>query len=239
MSRSLWRKIESLERKVDHLTQRPPTLPQDLEEFCTKILRFEPTSYQRRLRETESKRVILRWARQTGKTTALACLCLMHAALHPDRTVLIVAPGLRQSMILGDRIRKLLGQMTRDHRRTIIGQQLQTVFRFRNGSQIIILPNSENQLRGFAAHLIVSSTPWGKNIVFYPLNQDPDYEKHVVTWRDAAREGRYSHEFLQELERERETRPQVFKMEYEARFIEEVDTWLSQDLLAKSCSEEL
>ena len=28
-------------------------------------------------------------------------------------------------------------------------------------------------------------------------------------------------------------------MEYEAQFIEEVNTWLSQDLLAKSCSEEL
>ena len=28
-------------------------------------------------------------------------------------------------------------------------------------------------------------------------------------------------------------------MEYEAEFIEDVDTWLSQDLLAKSCSEEL
>jgi len=270
LSRSIWRKIQSLEKRIDQLTRKAPALPRDPVEFCREILRFEPTSYQTRLLETESKRVVLRWARQTGKTTALACLCIIHAALHPDRTVLIVAPGLRQAMILGDRIRELLSRMTLDYRRSIVSQQRQTIFRFRNGSQIIILPNSENQLRGFATHLIVvdeaaffhndeailrnilppmlattdgalivSSTPWGKNTVFYQLNQDPGYEKHVVTWRDAVNEGRYSEEFLRELEKEREARPQLFKMEYEAQFIEEVDTWLSQDLLAKSCSEAL
>lgn len=87
--------------------------------------------------------------------------------------------------------------------------------------------------------IIVSSTPWGKNTVFYQLNQDPDYEKHIVTWKEAAAEGRYSNEFLEQIKKEREARPQVFKMEYEAEFIEEVDTWLSQDLLAKSCSGEV
>ena len=270
MSRSTWRKIQDLERRIERLTRKPLSLPADPSEFCAEILRFEPTSYQRRLLLTESKRVILRWARQTGKTTALACLCIIHAALSPERTILIVAPGLRQSMILGERIRELLGRMPREHRRGIVSQQMRTIFRFRNGSQITVLPNSENQLRGFTAHLIVideaaffhndeaifrnilppmlattggtlivSSTPWGKNTVFYQLNQDPDYEKHVVTWREAAGEGRYSQEFLNQLEKERETRPQVFKMEYEAEFIEEVDTWLTQDLLAKSCSDEL
>ena len=270
MSRSLWRKIQSLERKIDQLTRQPPPLPQDPAEFCGEVLRFEPTSYQRRLLQTEAKRVVLRWARQTGKTTALACLCIMHASLNPRQMVLILAPGLRQSMILGERIRELLGRMPRQYRKGIVSQQQRTIFRFRNGSQITVLPNSENQLRGFTAHLIlvdeaaffhndeeifrnilppmlattngtliVSSTPWGRNTVFYQLNQDPEYEKHVVTWRDAVKEDRYSPEFLKQLEKEREARPQVFNMEYEAQFVEEVDTWLPQDLLAKSCSEEL
>jgi phage FluMu gp28-like protein len=87
--------------------------------------------------------------------------------------------------------------------------------------------------------LVVSSTPWGRNTVFYQLNQDPEYEKHIVTWRDAAREGRYTPKFLAEIEAEREARPQVFAMEYEAEFAEEADTWLTQDLLAKSCVEDL
>ena len=142
----------------------------------------------------------------------MACLCIHYAALHPKKTILVVAPGLRQSMILGDEIRKLLGHMPGDYRRGIFRKELRTIFRFRNGSQIILLPNSENQLRGFTADLIVvdeaaffrndeeifynilppmlattggslivSSTPWGKNTVFYQLNQDPDYEKHIVT----------------------------------------------------------
>jgi len=194
----------------------------------------------------------------------------MHAALNPGAQALIVAPGLRQSMILGGRVRELLGRMTGETRRGIVSQEQRTVFRFRNGSQITVLPNSENQLRGFTAHLIVvdeaaflhndeailrsilppmlattggrlvvSSTPWGRNTVFYQLNQDPEYEKHVVTWRDADREGRYTAEFLEKLEAERASRPQVFAMEYEAEFAEEADTWLTQDLLAKSCGDEL
>jgi len=87
--------------------------------------------------------------------------------------------------------------------------------------------------------MIVSSTPWGKKTVFYQLNQDPDWKKHWVTWQDAVREGRYSPDFVKELQKIQATQPQVFKMEYEAEFIEDVDTWLSQDLLAKVCSEEL
>jgi hypothetical protein len=56
-------------------------------------------------------------------------------------------------------------------------------------------------------------------------------DKPARTWRDAAWEGRYTGEFLEQLEKEREARSQVFKMEYEAEFAEEVDTWLTQDLL--------
>ena len=87
--------------------------------------------------------------------------------------------------------------------------------------------------------LIVSSTPWGRNTVFYQLNQDPDYEKIVVTWREAAREGRYKPGFLKELEKMKVLRPEKFRMEFEAEFIEDIDSWLTQDLLAKVCSEGL
>lgn len=270
MSTSLRRKLERLERRVDRLTRKPPSLPTDPTEFCASVLQLKLTGYQRRLLESKAKRIILRWARQTGKTTMLACLCIIHAAQNPGAQVLIVAPGLRQSMILGGRVRELLTRMPSGLRQAIVSQQRRTIFRFRNGSQITVLPNSENQLRGFTAHLIVvdeaaffhndepilrsilppmlattggalvvSSTPWGRNTVFYQLNQDPDYEKHVVTWRDAAREGRYTPGFLADIEAERQARPQVFRMEYEAEFVEEADTWLTQDLLAKSCGENL
>ena len=60
-----------------------------------------------------------------------------------------------------------------------------------------------------------------------------------MTWREAAREGRYKPGFLRELEKMKVLRPEKFKMEFEAEFIEDVDSWLTQDLLAKACSEEL
>jgi phage FluMu gp28-like protein len=270
MSRSTRKRVQEIERKIKQLTEKPPALPNDPIEFCEKILGFTPTEYQKRLFQSDSKRIILRWARQSGKTKTIAARGIIQASLHPRSLILVIAPGLRQSLIVGSHVQELLRAMPREHRRSTVRQQLKTKFRFRNGSEILILPNSENQLRGFAAHLIIadeaaffrndevifenvlppmlattggtliaSSTPWGKNTVFYRLNQDPDYEKHVVTWRQAAKEGVYHTGFIDQIEKTRETRPQVYRMEYEAEFIEEIDTWLDQDLLAKSCSEEL
>jgi len=213
--------------------------------------------------------MVVRWARQSGKTTALATLSIIRAATTPGTTVLIISPGLRQSMILGDRIRNLLENLPGEYR-GLLRQRLKTIFRFRNRSTIIILPNSEHQLRGFTADLIVadeaaffhnddaifdsilppmlattdgtlivSSTPWGRNTVYYRLNQDPDYEKHVVTWKEAYDEGVYHPGFLEHIERQREYNPQAYRMEYMAEFAEEADTWLTQDTLAKCCSETL
>ena len=87
---------------------KPPTLPGEPQFFCVELLRFRPTSYQRRLLESDSKRIVVRRARQSGKTTALATLSIIRAVTIPRSTVLIISPGLRQSMILGDRIRGLL-----------------------------------------------------------------------------------------------------------------------------------
>ena len=267
---SLERELRRLRKAIERKRKTRIELPEDPVEFCVKILGFKPTSYQERLLRSSSKRIVLRWARQTGKTFILAARMIWYAAHNPGTLSLIVAPGLRQSMILADKIHELLNRMPRHVRKALVEKALRTVIRFRNGSQIVALPNSEHLLRGYTAHmvvldeaaffrndetifhnilipmlattdgtLIVSSTPWGKRTVFYQLNQDPDYEKIVVTWREAAKEGRYKPGFLRELEKMRILRPEKFKMEFEAEFIEDVDSWLTQDLLAKACSEEL
>ena len=276
IKRTRWKnELERLRRKIQKAVNdsSEAKLPRDPVKFCVEVLGFQPTSYQARLlREVAKgkKRILLRWARQSGKTWILAALIIWFCSLHPNHLALIIAPGLRQSMILSDKIHELLNRVPRKIRRRLIRQQLRTVVRFKNGSQIVALPNSEHLLRGYTAHLIVvdeaaffhndetifmnvlqpmmattdgtmivSSTPWGKKTIFYQLNQDPDWSKHWVTWKEAVREGRYSPEFVKELMKIREQSPQVFKMEYEADFIEDVDTWLSQDLLAKICSEDL
>jgi phage FluMu gp28-like protein len=55
----------------------------------------------------------------------------------------------------------------------------------------------------------------------------------------AVKEGRYSQDFVKDLMKMKELRPQVFKMEYEAEFVEDIDAWLTQDLLAKVVDEAL
>ena len=248
-------------------------LPEDPIEFCRSILHIRPTSYQRRLLRLLAeghRRIVLRWARQTGKTYILAAALIWYCSTHPGFTALIVAPGLRQSLILSDKIHSLLNRMEPSVRRGIVEKALRTIIRFRNQSQIVALPNSEHLLRGYTAHLvicdeaaffhndetifphilmpmmattngimIVSSTPWGRRSVYHQLNQDPDWVLIHVPWTEALKEGVYSREFIREIEKLRETRPQTYKMEYEAEFIEDIDAWLSQDLIAKAIDESL
>ncbi len=177
---------------------------------------------------------------------------------------LIVAPSLRQSMLLSDRVQDLLAHVKPEVRKALVAKQQRTVIRFRNGSRIVALPNSENLLRGFTADTIiadeaaffandeeifrnvltpmlattggsltVSSTPWGKNSVYYELNSDRRFSKHVATWEDALKAGVYKPEAVEEIQALERLRPEKYRMEYLAEFVDDVDSWLSQDLLAK------
>jgi phage FluMu gp28-like protein len=236
--------------------------------FSTFILGIRHTPYQTKFLSSTSKRIVLRWPRQSGKTLSLAAYALWHAATHPRTTTLIVAPSQRQSMILNNVTRSLIDGAPKRIRSALLGRRTRTTMRFRNGSEIVALPNSENLLRGYTAHLIildeaaffqndeeiyqhillpmlattggkmiVSSTPWGKNTQFYRINLDPSWEIHHATWRDARDAGLYRPEWVEEVERTRDTLPLTYRMEYEAEFTEEADTWLTQDALARACGD--
>jgi len=273
--RTRWsREFDSLHRSlINKLGTEAATVPEDPAQFIREYLKFTPTSYQQELLDhiTQGrKRIALRWARQSGKSWILASLLIHHCARNPDHLALIVAPGLRQSMILRDKIHLLLDNIPRHKQRAIIRQRMRTTIKFRNGSQIVALPNSEHLLRGYTANLvicdeaaffhndetifqhiltpmlattdgtmIVSSTPWGQKTVYYQINQDPDWTLVHAPWTRALSDGIYSPEFVKEIEKIRETRPQTYTMEYLAEFIEDIDTWLPQDLLAKACHEAL
>ena len=77
---------------------------------------------------------------------------IWYAATHPRTTSLIVAPGLRQSMIVMDRIHAFLMTMDKQLRRKIVAKMQRTVIWFKEGSQIVALPNNPNLLRGYTAH---------------------------------------------------------------------------------------
>ena len=180
-------------------------------DFAREVMRFNPTPYQVELLKDEGKRIVVIYPRQSGKTTILAVRMIWYAAEHPGTTSLIVAPGMRQSMIVMDRIHSYLMKIPQPLRREILAKMQRTVIWFKNGAQIVALPNAPDQLRGYSASnvtcdesrffredelvfysvlfpmlqttqgtLIASSTPWGKDSVFYKFTQDPTFSKHRV-----------------------------------------------------------
>jgi len=85
--------------------------------------------------------------------------------------------------------------------------------------------------------LIVSSTPWGKDSVFYKMNNDPAFSKHVVTWREAVASGLIKQEFIEEMQRVLPA--ERFQREFEAQFVEDADSYFPQDLITKCIDSEL
>ncbi len=92
----------------------------------------------------------------SGKTTTLAVRMIWYAATHPGTTSLIVAPGHRQSMIVMDRIHRFLLSINKPLRRLIVAKMQRTVIWFREGSQLVALPNSTDRLRGFTASNVLA-----------------------------------------------------------------------------------
>jgi hypothetical protein len=230
--------------------------------FAEIFLKFKPTDYQRKLLDETKKRIIVIWPRQSGKSTTLAARMIWYAATHERTLSLIVAPGLRQSMILMDRIQAFLMGMAKPVRRKLISKMQRTVIWFKKGSQIVALPNSPNLLRGYTAHqvlcdeaaffrddelvffnvlfpmlqttdgtLIVSSTPWGKDSVFYRFAQNPDFSKHKINYEAVINAKLATREFIEEMRRELPS--ERFRREFEAEFVEDEMAYLSQDLITR------
>ena len=264
---SLAERLKRLEKKVVHAKKRVE-VPRDPVEFAKKILNFHPLPYQERLLRDGSKRIAVCMSRQAGKTTTIAVRAIWFASTHPRTLTLIVSPSLRQSMIMMDRVQSFLMAIPRDVRRQLVRKMQRTVIWFRNGSQIVALPNSPNLLRGYTAHmvicdeaaffrddelvfynvlypmlsttdgwLIVSSTPWGKDSVFYKMFHSDDFAKHHVSWRDVVEAGLAKRSFIEEMRRIYP--PERFAREYEGRFVEDARAYFPQDLISQCIDPDL
>lgn len=234
--------------------------------FCREYLKFNPTPYQERLLLDEWKRIYVCWSRQSGKSTTLAARMIQRCAKYPGTLRLIVAPGLRQSMIMMDKIQDFIYTIPKSLRRQLIGKVQRTTIRFKNGSRIVALPNSPNLLRGYSAaevlcdeaaffrdddlifynvlypmlqtadgSLIVSSTPWGKDTVFYKFSVTPEppdgFSKHHITWQDVVDANLAKKSFIDEMRRSMPT--ERFRREFEAEFAEDETAYLPQDLITR------
>jgi phage FluMu gp28-like protein len=79
--------------------------------------------------------------------------------------------------------------------------------------------------------LITSSTPWGKNTVFYKFSQNPDFSKHHITWEDVVDAKLAKKSFIEEMRRSMPT--DRFRREFDAEFTEDETAFLSQDLITR------
>ena len=258
-----------LKRLKEQFEARPKSemtdLPLDPVTFALSLFRFKCNEYQAKLLRDASKRIVVRWSRQSGKTTCIALRAIWFAIMHPKTLTLIVAPSLRQSMIMSDRIQDFLASLSKDQHMQMIEKLQRATVRFKNGSRIVALPNSPQLLRGYTANqvladeanffkdddlvfynvlypmlsttdgaLIVSSTPWNRDSVFYRMCQSSDFSRHIVTCEDVARSGLVKQSFIDEMKSQLPF--ERFQREFMSEFVEDIDAWLTQSLIV-SCIE--
>lgn len=224
--------------------------------YAERILHIKPFSYQAKLLEDQSKRIVACMGRQTGKTTTIAMKTIYFADKNPNVTVLITSPSLRQSMIMFDRILTLVFSTDYLHNKVI--RATRTHIQFENGSCIIALPCSEHMLRGYTANMVVLdeaswipetvitqilfpmlsttdgyaiflSTPWDRNHFFYRAFCNPKYSVHKVKSNECPL---IKPEFLQEMQFN--MTKDAYLMEYEAEFVDAFNSFFPKDLIS-SC----
>ena len=119
--------------------------------FARDFFGFNAKDYQAEFLRDKGKRIVFRWSRQVGKTTCIALSAIWFALTNQKTLTLIVAPTLRQSMIVSDRIQDFLLSLPKDSEKSLVDRVQRTTIRFKNGSRIIALPNNPQLLRGYTA----------------------------------------------------------------------------------------
>ena len=245
----------------DELEELRERLQSDPALFAEVVLDFEPFPYQAKLLKSDSRRIVACWARQTGKTHTIAAKVIHFAFTRSNRTVIIVSRGLRQSMIMFSVIIGFID--ANPFLRRAVAKHTRTEVWLTNGSRIIALPCGPDgaSLRGFTAHLVVMdeaafmpedviasvifpmlattggtaimlSTPWGQDHIFYRSFKSPDYWSQRVRAEECPL---ISKEFLEE--QRRNIGGLRYKMEYEAEFVEDENSFFKQDLI-RQCVED-
>lgn len=228
--------------------------------FTMQILKIKPFPYQARILEDDAKRMLIVGGRNIGKTTTLAIKSLWNAFVKPNYEVLIVAPTLRQSRIVYETIRTMIGKSKIIHSKASITMH---ETRFDNGSVIRIVPVGEkgNIARGFHPDMLLfdevafmpddavlsiepsvlpkdgviiySSTPYGKKNRFYELYH---YNMRNSEWSIYQIPTWHSPLIsAKKLDSIRRTVPEIFYMqEYGATFVEEVGMLYPYSMVLKN-----
>lgn len=137
--------------KLEKLLERCKTDPVF---FAERFFNLKPFDYQIRLLGDPGKRISARWCRQAGKTTTFGVKILHFAITNPDVCVIVVAPSLRQSRNVRDKMEPLIMAIPREIRRLVFRKIQRETIRLRNGSIIKFYPNSPDLIRGETADLV-------------------------------------------------------------------------------------
>ncbi len=227
-------------------------------EFARTFLHFQPYPYQEKFLRDNSTLIAACCGRQVGKTT-LAAIVALHFALAKNHVrILIVSAGLRQSIILFDKI--LDDTQTAIPAKALLTYRTRTKVRFTNGSEIVALPcgRDGSTLRGFTAdmvildeanfipstviqsvvrptmitrpgaRLIMISTPWMRDHPFYEALSKPELRFKTYNWPSAMNPTVTS----EQLELERRTIGDfAFNREYNAVFMDDQFSFLPSELV--------
>jgi phage FluMu gp28-like protein len=233
------------------------TIP-DPVEFARTFLHFQPYPYQKEFLRDKSPLIAACCGRQVGKTTLAAIKALHFALANSHVRILIVSAGLRQSIILFD---KILDQTeTAIPARLMVSYKTRTKVRFANGSEIVALPcgRDGSTLRGYTAdmaildeanfiprtviesvvrptmitrseaRLIMISTPWMKDHPFYEAISKPELKFKTYNWPSAMNPTVTE----EQLELERSTiGDSAFNREYNAVFMDDKFSFLPSELV--------
>ncbi|MEM3891751.1 MAG: hypothetical protein QW282_06320 [Nitrososphaerales archaeon] len=143
-AKTLYEKVK--DKSVEELSE--PTI------FCETFLNWRPLTYQLNLLTDRSRQIAVRWGRQMGKTTTFAAKAIHYCITRAGSQALITAPGLRQSMIVSDKIEDHINNMNPVARRAWIRKIQRQTITFYNGSRVKALPYSLHRLRGETCDLI-------------------------------------------------------------------------------------
>ena len=139
-----------IEEKLEKIIREPML-------FSIFLLGVVPYPYQKEFLESREDRILMVCGRQVGKTTMIAIRCIWEAITHKDYLILILAPTLRQSKMVIEKIRRFIegNEFLLQYARKVLVSEVE----FKNGSKIISLPagkkGSAFNIRGYTADMVV------------------------------------------------------------------------------------
>ena len=254
---TLRRKVEQLRRAVEH--RRPPDLSQrpDPIDWVRQVANIELDDWQKKVMTSDHKRALLLCSRQTGKTETVALKCAYEAAFNHQAHILAIAPSLRQSRNLFERIEHALLN-TEPYLK--IDVHTRTTIRLGHGGTVRALPGDRpDMVRGLTATQIILdeaafvrdeilaillpmlattggsmtmlTTPSGPSGLFYQAwhSDSDEWDKTRVLATECPR---ITPEFLDEARRK--LGPLAFAQEYECRFIQTASSFFNADVIAQA-----